>query len=367
MIRFTLRQFRTQAEVGVGALVVLAVVLLVTGVHLFHVYDTTVAHCATHNDCVAATSSYLQIDATLRSALNTLVVVVPGIIGVFWGAPLIARELEAGTFRLALTQGVTRARWLFLKLGVVGLASMAAAGLMSLMVTWWSSQADRVNMELFSTFGQRDIAPVGYAAFAFVLGTTAGVIIRRTVPAMATTLAAFVVVRILDNQYLLPHLLAPVRRSYALSLGSTIAGYGGQNGGAASLFPGTPNIPNAWILTTDITNKAGQVLTPGVVKATCPQLGTALGGGLVGGKSGPIPVHVHGGTGHVSAIGPAPTGAQQVLQSCVSKIGASYHEVAAYQPSAHYWPLQWIELGVYLVVALGLAGLSFWWIWRRHV
>jgi hypothetical protein len=365
MIRFAVRQFRTQAEVGFGALVLLALVLLLTGLHLSHVYDATVAHCAKGNDCAAATSSFLQIDPALRAALDTLVVVVPGIIGVFWGAPLIARELEGGTFRLAWTQGVTRSRWLLVKLGVVGLASMATAGLMSLMVTWWSSQADRVNMGLFSTFGQRDIAPIGYAAFAFVLGLTVGVMIRRTVPAMATTLVAFVVVRVLDNQYLLPHLLAPTRRSYALALGSSVAGYGGQNGGAASLFPGTPNIPNAWVLTTDITNKAGQSLTPDVVKATCPRLGTDLGGGLLGGKGGPIPVHVHGGTGQVNAVGPAPTGAQQVLQNCVSKIGATYHEVVAYQPPGHYWPLQWIELGLYLAVALALAGLSFWWIRRR--
>jgi hypothetical protein len=58
MIRFTLRQFRTQAEVGVVAL---GIVLLVTGLHLVHVFDTTVTHCAKANECAAATSSFLQI------------------------------------------------------------------------------------------------------------------------------------------------------------------------------------------------------------------------------------------------------------------------------------------------------------------
>jgi ABC-type transport system involved in multi-copper enzyme maturation permease subunit len=90
--------------------------------------------------------------AALRAAMNTLVVVVPGIIGVFWGAPLIAREFEAGTFRLAWTQGVTRTRWLLVKLGVVGLASMATAGLMSLLVTWWSSQARRQSSKDLTVF-----------------------------------------------------------------------------------------------------------------------------------------------------------------------------------------------------------------------
>jgi len=55
----------------------------------------------------------------LEAALGLVVLVVPALIGVFWGAPLIARELETGTFRLAWTQSVTRTRWLAVKLGVV--------------------------------------------------------------------------------------------------------------------------------------------------------------------------------------------------------------------------------------------------------
>ena len=79
-------------------------------------------------------------DSSLRTWLGVLVIVVPGIIGLFWGAPLVARELEAGTFRLAWTQSVTRTRWLAVEArrrrpGV----SMAVAGLLSLMVTWWAS------------------------------------------------------------------------------------------------------------------------------------------------------------------------------------------------------------------------------------
>jgi len=86
------------------------------------------------------------------------------------GSTLVARELETGTYRLAWTQSVTRTRWLAVKLGVVGLASMVVAGLFSLMVTWWFSPIDRVNMTVFATFDQRNIVAVGYAAFAFALG-----------------------------------------------------------------------------------------------------------------------------------------------------------------------------------------------------
>ncbi len=111
----------------------------------------------------------------------------------FWGAPLIARELETGTYRLAWTQGVTRARWLITRLAVVGGASMVAAGLMSWLLTWWSSPIDTLNASRFGTtvFDSAYIAPIGYAAFGFALGVLAGVLWRRTVPAMATTLAVF--------------------------------------------------------------------------------------------------------------------------------------------------------------------------------
>lgn len=105
---------------------------------------------------------------------------MPGILGIFWGAPLLAREVETGTFRLAWTQSVTRTRWLAIKLAVIALTSMALAGLLALMLTWWASPIDTVNMNRFApgVFDQRGIVAIGYAAFAFALGVTAGVLIE---------------------------------------------------------------------------------------------------------------------------------------------------------------------------------------------
>src|SRR5215469_12778574 len=83
----------------------------------------------------AATAAAGRGDGTVRLWLSVLVVVVPGILGMFCGAPLVAGELESGSFRLAWTQDVSRVRWLALRLTVSGLAAMAAAGLMSWIVT----------------------------------------------------------------------------------------------------------------------------------------------------------------------------------------------------------------------------------------
>jgi hypothetical protein len=87
MIWLTWRQFRTQAAVALGALAVVAVALAVTGPHVVHLYDTTVAACKARNDCPAAKSAFLRYDLLLQGGLNALVIFVPGLIGMFWGAP----------------------------------------------------------------------------------------------------------------------------------------------------------------------------------------------------------------------------------------------------------------------------------------
>jgi hypothetical protein len=63
----------------------------------------------------------------------------PAVIGIFWGAPLIARELETGTFRLAWTQSITRTRWLAVKLALTGLVAMAVTEALGLMYGWWAA------------------------------------------------------------------------------------------------------------------------------------------------------------------------------------------------------------------------------------
>ena len=175
MIWLTWRQFRTQILVVAGVLAVLAIVLALTGPHLVSLSDALPE--------VVSRRQGLRRRPPIRSSPRTAARrcsqrpghSAPALIGIFWGAPLIARELETGTYRLAWTQIVTRRRWLAVKLGVVGLASVAVAGLLSLMVTWWSSPIDRrTSNSSVAIFALRDIAPIGYAAFAFAVGVTAG-------------------------------------------------------------------------------------------------------------------------------------------------------------------------------------------------
>jgi hypothetical protein len=354
MIRFACLQSRTQTLVAGALLAVVAIALAVTGPHLVHLYDTTVSGCAADGDCQSATAAFLQNDHALRTVLNDLLVVVPAITGLFWGAPLVAREFEAGTFRLAWTQGVTRTRWLAVRLGVVGLASMAVAGLFSLALTWWSSPLDRAVGTPFSSFDYRDLVPVGYAAFAFALGVTAGVLIRRTLPAMAIALFAFVAIRLTFTHWLRPILLTPQHRNLALNPATTGYGYEGflpLASQASNLEPAAPNIPGAWITSVQIEDKTGHGLTTRLLNSTCPGVGS-------GGGPGP---GLGGGSSHVRAS----AGTQQRLEDCVARVGQTFHEVVSYQPESRYWPLQWYELAIYLAAAVALAGFCVWRLRRR--
>src|ERR1035437_1263110 len=169
----------------------------------------------------------------------------------FWGSPLVARELETGSFRLAWTQSVSRGHWLAVKLGLLCVASMLTAGLVSLMVTWWSSPFDKVNMTPFASFDHRDIVPVGYAALAFMLGVSAGAVIRRTLPAMAATLDAFVGLRMADWEWLRPFIISPLKVTTALQL-QLGNGPGSLGGGAVG--------SSAWVISDQTINAAGKVI-----------------------------------------------------------------------------------------------------------
>src|SRR5207247_399934 len=117
--------------------------------------------------CDLASGQFLSHDRFLQNALDLTARLAPALIGIFWGAPLLTRELETGTYRVAWTQSVTRSRWLLTKLGLVGLATVTVAGLLMLTITWWYRALDSVGTNQYSVFDSRDIAPIGYAAFAF--------------------------------------------------------------------------------------------------------------------------------------------------------------------------------------------------------
>jgi ABC-type transport system involved in multi-copper enzyme maturation permease subunit len=338
------RQARTQTLVTAALVAVFAILLLATGPHLVTLYrDSSFAAC--HHNCGQDASNFLnQLASTapyhliyLLGAL--LLVLLPVVIGLFWGAPLIAREVESGSYRLAWNQTVTRERWLAVKLGVLGLTSMALAGLLSLVLGWWASPIDHAaavggaggfQERFFPTiFGARGVVPIGYAAFAFALGVLVGLLIRRTIPAMAVTLAVVAAALIVMPLAIRPHLMNPVRTSVAL----TTAGIQGlatnKSGGDLQVFAASPALPGAWILSNQVTTASGAT-NLGAMPAACQP--SANGG----------------------------------PQACFGALAQKHlKQAVSYQPASRYWTFQWLEFGIFLTVGILLAWASFWLIRRR--
>jgi hypothetical protein len=344
VIRLAWRQFRLAAVVAAVGLAALAAIVLLTHPHVADVYRQTIGSCrGTAEACDSAASTFLRTDESLRGWLGVLVVALPGLIGAFWGAPLVAREVEAGTFRLAWTQSVTRTRWLAAQLLVGGTAAVAVAGLTSWMVTWWSHLHDLVEADRFRLFDQRSVAPVGYALAAFLLGVAAGAVLRKVLPAMATTMVAIVGLRFAVTEWIRPNVASTTR--LAVALDRAPIGFGIRDGGdAPSLLADPPRMPNAWIRSVEVVDRSGHHLAPATVARACPQLDMFDGPP----RGGPV------------VKGPAPQGAVDALHSCITKLGARYHEVVTYFPARRYWSFQWIELGVYVGVAALLVGVCVW-------
>jgi hypothetical protein len=337
MIWLTWRQLRIQTASVIAALLALAVALALTRSDVLHAY---------HADArtFLALFDASRTDRTLYLAGMAAVYAVPAVIGVFWGAPMVARELEAGTHRLIWTQSVTRNRWLATKLGTGLLAATGASALISLAVTWWCAPVDRAVNAGYGTglanipriapaiFAARGVAPIGYAAFAFVLGVTAGALLRRTVPAMAVTLVVYVLVQIAMPLWVRPHLVAPAQDLTPITR-SNLNGFSGSGPNHIDALVVTFDKSGAWVLSSRTVDSSGQALDglPGWVSGCLPRPGAG-------------PQHV------------APA-----ISSCFDQVAAHHlRQRVTYQPAGHYWSLQWRETGLVLGVTALLTGACFW-------
>jgi hypothetical protein len=210
---------------------------------------------------------------------------------------------------------------------------MAVTEALSLLYAWWADPIGQAidlggSTSLFSggrfssvIFATHGITPLGYAAFAFTLGTATGALIRRTVPAMAVTLAIFVAAQLAMPLGVRPHLLPPDHT--VATIESVDLDFGNL---AATVVPGQPG---AWILSSDAVSPAGQPVST-------------------------LPAACAGSTG-LKALDPG---------QCMESQG--FREAISYEPASRYWPLQWIETGIFLALALALAGFCCWRLGRRR-
>lgn len=317
------RQHRNQAYFAAVALAAFATLLLITGTQIASEYHSALAGCAASHTC-STLASRLTLGSPLLSLLVNLTLIVPCLLGTFWGGPLVARELETGTSQFAWTQGVTRLRWLTVTTGWMLLAAAAWGGAISALVTWWSGPFNALNHQRFQpgNFDIQGIVPIGYSLFAIAFGIAAGTLLRRTLPALAVTVGGYIAVRIVIADFIRPHYLAARTLTYKLAFGSPMHGLTGSS----------------WLISRSITGPGGQAPSNGL--------------------SGAVGVQIDG-----VPIGHLPAACKSLLShdpagvfSCLSAHG--YRGVMTYQPASRYWAFQGIETGIFVVLAAALVAVA---------
>ena len=287
--------------------------------------------------CPEAVSQFERATTGGTRLVVPLVLAVPALVGIFWGAPLIARELEQGTHRFAWTQSVTRRRWFFTKVGLLVAATVVGSLLLTLALNWWAAPLNDARPQQFEAgmFDLLGLAPLGYGVLALALGVAAGTFTRRLVPALAITLVLFLGVRVGTVMVLRPHYMAPVHTTVAFPGGE------GSDGGRLQ----TPALPSdiGWGIAIRTISSQGQVMSDGVgldydaVITACPEAATA----------------------------PAnPALAEAATAACVRRLGL--YVDAVYQPADRFWRFQATEAGLNLAFAAACLGASVWWLQRRR-
>jgi hypothetical protein len=307
---------------------VLAVCLWLAGRQLHHAYAAAIAACHPASP-LACPNMINAFDGTNGFLANGFILqAVPVLIGAFAGAPVLARELETGTFRYAWTQGFGPWRWTLAKLVPLAVVLAIAAGVFSLLLDWYyqpyfaAGNQDLSLTEMTPLFpGLFDLRGIGLAAWtlvAFAIGALAGILIRRVVPTIVATLAVYVGLAFAAGGLLRQHYLTPMVTS-------------------------SLNVPGSAAIVSQWWTKGGKFAFTGwpsenLLNRFCP-----------GGP--PVPV---GPGGKSKAIG---------LAECLTTHG--YTQWTSYQPASRFWPFQWIEGGWLLALSALLIAATVLLVRRR--
>jgi ABC-type transport system involved in multi-copper enzyme maturation permease subunit len=205
----TWRQHRVTLVTVPAMLGALAGYLLIAGLSIHHAYAAlTACHPAGSPRCQGLNTTFNGTDWVQGNTVMIVLQLVPGLIGAFAGAPVLARELEAGTYRYAWTQSIGRQRWTIAKLVLLAVTVSAAAGALSELFTWFFQPfipQEEISVLSATVFDTHGIAFAAWTLAGFAIGGLAGMLIRRIVPAMAVTMAGYAALDIVAWLFLRTH------------------------------------------------------------------------------------------------------------------------------------------------------------------
>ena len=229
MIWVSWRQHRSQAIAGLGLLAALAVyaVIETTSMRTAFSHDGLAACLARSQGtaCPAGVTAFMnEFSSAVNIAFWSVTLIVPGVIGVLAGGSLIARELEYGTWRLAWSQSVPRARWLAVKLALVtgGLIVLGAA--MTAVITWYRAPMDQLTGRFqHNAYDYEGLVLTAYILCAFGFAVLAGLLLRRSIPAMVAAFIPWLAIRLVVEFVFRPHFMTPLTATLNCTHG---CGYG---------------------------------------------------------------------------------------------------------------------------------------------
>lgn len=325
MIWLTWRQHRSILAAMSAVVLALMIWMLIVEhnyVTTLHAISQSCSPSQFHTSTSTCSELYSRQSSALDQAgvIRLLILAVPILFGALLGAPLFAGELERKTILLALTQGISRTRWAVIRWAVVVIAVLALSLTFALFAQWWFGQVTvkgtpsslRIVPGHFDITG---IVPVAYALFAFALGATLGMVLRRTTRAIFGTIVIFIVIRTLFEQHLRPYLAT---RSFLPFLphvyGSTPTATFGQFNKIWDLGPGYRVSPGSGHPTSQayINHVLNACTNPGVLN----------------------------------------------FNRCVANHGVQFG--IFFQPASHYWALQWGESAAFVLAAGVLFALALW-------
>lgn len=317
------RQHRLEVGIVVGAVGLIAAVFGVARLAIERSYaQLGIADCIARTplspSCSSSVSAFNGQYAAIGGTDLLWIPLLPAVLGILIGAPLLAREFEQGTHRMIWMQSVTRLRWLGVKVGGLLVLTAVAAAALSLVLAWSLGdlaavqQALRLGSPLKApVFDVEGVVPVAYAIFALALGISAGAMLRRTVGAMVVVLVLFAAVRVPVAAFVRPNLEAPIVTMRAAVVSQSL--------------PLDTAPPGSWFLDSGLVDAAGH-------RVAVPQCPTII----------------------VTT---------QDLQRCYTERG--YREFVTYQPADRFWLFQWTESSIYVVISALLLLVTAWYVrWR---
>jgi hypothetical protein len=327
MIWLTWRQHRRQALFGIIGFAVLAAVLVPSGRAMRSAFASSgakacldklgTAHLISmdvYDGCESSVGIFSDTHENWAFGA-ALLVFLPMLVGMFWGAPLVAREVESGTHRLVWTQDVSRTRWFLVKFGLIGGAVLLLAGGYAALMTWWLDPLTRTLVVPlgYLIFDLHGVVPVAYTLFAVALGTFAGAVTRKVLPAMGATFVVFLAVRAVTEFFVRPKLRGV--QEYRIPTSAA-----------------EPLVPNPatrdWILDSAVHNADGSVRQADATGFCRP--------------GGPPPDG-----------GPAPSVPPRTDTGPCGDAGT--YNLWTYQPAGRFTLFQAVESGIFVVLAIALV------------